>query len=124
MKLTTALSAAAFVLAPGAGFAMEPLAATNHYPYPDWPAVAKTAPVPQKAAEEERAPGSKGEHGLLEKAGQAVVSITGQSAGAPEGTAQQNKDEPGFLEKAKQAVESVPAAASALKRKPRRRLRA
>jgi hypothetical protein len=127
MKLTKALSAAALILAPGASLAMEPQNATNQYPYPDWPAVAKTAPLSSKAAEE-KAPGNKGEAGILEKAGQAVESITGGSAGmkqspSQEGAAQnvtrENKGEPGFLEKAKEAIESVTGGTAGIKEKAR-----
>jgi hypothetical protein len=49
MKLTIALFAAAFMLAPGSGFAMDQSAEASHYPYPDWPAIAKTAPSPATA---------------------------------------------------------------------------
>ncbi|MBO0733489.1 MAG: hypothetical protein J2P49_04070 [Methylocapsa sp.] len=115
MKFTTAISAAAFILAPGAGFAMEPLSATNQPPYPDWSAIAKTGPAPQKGTEEpksgQNAPESKGEPGLLEKAGQAVESITGGSAGIKEKAGQAIESvtggTTGIKEKAGQAIESI-----------------
>src|SRR5207249_8911808 len=103
----------------------QPPKAEAQYPYPDWPAVAKTAPLSSKAAEE-KAPGNKGEAGILEKAGQAVESVTGGSAGmkqspSQEGAAQnvtrENKGEPGFLEKAQEAIESVTGGTAGIKEK-------
>jgi len=88
MKLTTALCTAAFVLAPAIGFAADP--------YPDWPAIAKTAPQkstdqekaaeqnePQKSADQQKpaeqsgSSGNKAEPSLLEKAGLAFEAISG-----------------------------------------------
>jgi hypothetical protein len=84
MKLTTALSTAAFVLVPGAGFAMEPSSEAGRYPYPDWPAIAKPTPSPQKNADqqkpEQNAPANKSESNLLEKAAQAIEAVTGRSS--------------------------------------------
>lgn len=115
MKLTTALSAAAFILAPGAGFAMQPEAAAGQYPYPDWPAIAKTGPVPQQGAEEQKAgqstEGMKSEPGILEKAKEAIESVTGGSAGIKEKAGQAIESikggTEGIKEKAGQAVESI-----------------
>jgi hypothetical protein len=114
MKLITALSTAAFVLTPAVAFAgdapsnnsasqMKPMTMVQSgreqdrnkaYPYPDWPAIAKTAePSPQKgadqqkAAEESASNGTKGEPSLLEKAGRALETITGRSA-TKEGSSQ------------------------------------
>jgi hypothetical protein len=115
MKLITALSTAAFVLTPAVAFAgdassnnsasqMKPTTTDQSarqqdrnkaYPYPDWPAIAKTAePSPkkgadqQKAAEESASSGSKDEPSLLEKAGRALETITGRSA-TKEGSSQE-----------------------------------
>jgi hypothetical protein len=89
MKLTTALYTAAFVLAPAVGFAADQsarqqdstTASDRSYPYPDWPAIAKTAPQKstdqQKAAEQSGSSGNKAEPSLLEKAGRALEAVTG-----------------------------------------------
>ena len=81
MKLTTALCTAAFVLAPAIGFAADP--------YPDWPAIAKTAPQksidqqkpaeqsePQKSTDQQK-PAEQDEPSLLEKARLALEAISG-----------------------------------------------
>src|ERR1019366_9455223 len=60
MKLTTVLYTAAFVLAPAVGFAADQSArqqdsttgSDRSYPYPDWPAIAKTAP--QKSTDQQK----------------------------------------------------------------------
>jgi hypothetical protein len=143
MKLITGLSTAAFVLTPAVAFArdassnngtssevnksaasqMKPTAMdqsarqqdrSKAYPYPDWPAIAKTAePSPQKgadqqkAAEESASSGSKGEPSLLEKAGRALETITGSSA-TKEGSSQGGPEgEPSLLEKAGRVLETV-----------------
>jgi hypothetical protein len=104
MELTTALYTAAFVLAPAVGFAADQsarqqdstTASERSYPYPDWPAIAKTAPQKstdqqkpaeqsepqkstdqQKAAEQSGSSGNKAEPSLLEKAGRALEAVTG-----------------------------------------------
>src|SRR3977135_896171 len=89
MKLTTALYTAAFVLAPAVGFAADQsarqqdstTASERSYPYPDWPAIAKSAPQQntdqQKAAEQSVSSGNKAEPSLLEKAGRALEAVTG-----------------------------------------------
>ena len=96
MKLTTALYTAAFVLAPAVGFAADQSATSasdRSYPYPDWPAIAKTAPQkntdqrkpaeqtePQKNTDQHPAEqsGSSGyEPSLLEKAARALEAVTG-----------------------------------------------
>jgi len=104
MKLTTALYTAAFVLAPAVGFAADQsarqqestTASDRSYPYPDWPAVAKTAPQKstdqqkpaeqsepqknteqQKPAEQSGSSGNEAEPSLLEKAARALVAVTG-----------------------------------------------
>ena len=70
MKLTTALYMAAFVLTPAVGFAADQsarqqdstTASDRSYPYPDWPAIAKTAPqerVNRKKAPISRKPSSR-----------------------------------------------------------------
>jgi hypothetical protein len=70
------------------------IAADKSYPYPDWPAIAKTT-SPQKGSEQQKAAeqspsnGSKGEPGLLEKAGRALETITGRSATMKEGSSQE-----------------------------------
>src|SRR5262245_16513417 len=99
MKLITALlSIAAFVFVPGAVFAMDPSSSgsteVRRYPYPDWPAIAKTGTPPPKSEDqqktEQNVSGNKGEPGLLEKAGQAIESITGRVLGTPPGTSQED----------------------------------
>ena len=94
MKLTTALYTAAFVLAPAVGFAADQSATSasdRSYPYPDWPAIAKTAPQksteqqkpaeqtePQKNTDQHPAEqsGSSGyEPSLLEKAARALEAL-------------------------------------------------
>ena len=96
MKLITALYTAAFVLAPAVGFAADQSATSasdRSYPYPDWPAIAKTAPQkntdqrkpaeqtePQKNTDQHPAEqsGSSGyEPSLLEKAARALEAVTG-----------------------------------------------
>ena len=95
MKLTTALYMAAFVLTPAVGFAADQsarqqdstTASDRSYPYPDWPAIAKTAPQeqsePQKSTDQQKAveqsgsSGNKAEPSLLEKAGRALEAISG-----------------------------------------------
>jgi hypothetical protein len=69
-------------------------AGDKSYPYPDWPAIAKTEPQKgadqQKAAEQIPSNGSKGEPGLLEKAGRALETITGRSATMKEDSSQES----------------------------------
>ena len=97
MKLATALCTAAFVLATAVGFAADQSArqqdstteSDRSYPYPDWPAIAKTAPQkstdqqkaaeqsePQKSADEQKAAEQSG-LSLLEKARRALEAVTG-----------------------------------------------
>lgn len=76
MKLLTALSTAAILLAPAVALSDAKMGGAK--PYPDWDSIAKTAqPSPQKEAEQPAAKPS--EPGLLEKAGQALEAITGRS---------------------------------------------
>jgi hypothetical protein len=96
MKLTTALCTAAFVLAPAVGFAADQstrqqdstTASDRSYPYPDWPAIAKSAPQrstdqqqkstdQQKAAEQSGSSGNEAEPSLLEKAKRALEAFSG-----------------------------------------------
>jgi hypothetical protein len=99
MKLTTALYTAAFVLAPAVGFAADQSArqqdstTASERSYPDWPAIAKTAPQkntdqqkpaeqtePQKNTDQhpvEQIGSSGNEPSLLEKAGRALEAVTG-----------------------------------------------
>jgi hypothetical protein len=103
MKLTTAMYTAAFILVPAVGFAVDQsarhqdmkVAGDKSYPYPDWPAIAKTAePSPQnggdqqKATEQSASSGNKGEPSLLEKAGRALEAVTGSSPTTKEGSSQ------------------------------------
>ena len=82
MKLTTVLYTAAFVLAPVVGFAADQsarqqdstTASDKSYPYPDWPAIAKTAP--QKNTDQQK-PAEQDEPSLLEKARLALEAISG-----------------------------------------------
>jgi len=82
MKLTTVLYTAAFVLAPAVGFAADQsarqqdstTASDRSYPYPDWPAIAKTAP--QKSTDQQK-PAEQSEPSLLEKARLALEAISG-----------------------------------------------
>ena len=97
MKLTTVLYTAAFVLAPAVGFAADQsarqqdstTASDRSYPYPDWPAIAKTAPQkstdqqkpaeqsePQKSTDQQK-PAEQSEPSLLEKARLALEAISG-----------------------------------------------
>jgi hypothetical protein len=81
MKLTTALYTAAFVLAPAVGFAADQSATSasdRSYPYPDWPAIAKTAPQKNTDQHPAEQSGSSGnEPSLLEKAARALEAVTG-----------------------------------------------
>ena len=97
MKLTTVLYTATFVLAPAVGFAADQsarqqdstTASDRSYPYPDWPAIAKTAPQkstdqqkpaeqsePQKSTDQQK-PAEQSEPSLLEKARLALEAISG-----------------------------------------------
>ena len=83
MKLTialyTALYTVGFVLAPAVGFAADQsahqqnktTASERSYPYPDWPAIAKTAPQKstdqEKGAEQSGSSDNKFEPSILEK---------------------------------------------------------
>lgn len=87
-------------------------AAAESYPYPDWPAIAKTgAPPAQKPGDS----AEKGQPSLLEKAGQALGGSTGTpSQQGPsdlktqqEQKAATEKTGPSLLEKAGQAIESL-----------------
>jgi len=104
MKLITAMYTVAFVLAPAVGFAADQsarqqdtkTASDKAYPYPDWPAIAKTAePSPQngadqqKPAEQNASSGNKGEPGLLERAERALEAVTGRSPTKKEGSSQE-----------------------------------
>jgi Protein of unknown function (DUF3365) len=67
----------------------------SSYPYPDWPAIKKTAkPSPQKGAEESPSEATKAGPTVLEKAGRALETITGGSTSMKEpsqgGTAPQS----------------------------------
>src|SRR5262249_41630964 len=86
-----------FVFVPGAAFATKPSSsastAVGRYPYPDWPAIAKTgAPSPTSEDQqktEQNVSGNKGEPSLLEKAGEAIEGIKGRVLGTPQGTSQE-----------------------------------
>jgi hypothetical protein len=79
MKLVTALSKAVIALMPADGLAKDLSSDTSasSYPYPDWPAIAKTAePSPQKGAEESLSGATNAGQTLKEKAGRALETIT------------------------------------------------
>ena len=118
MKLTTVLYTAAFVLAPAVGFAADQsarqqdstTASDRSYPYPDRPAIAKTAP--QKSTDHQK---------LAEQS--EPQKSTDQQKPAEQSEPQKSTDqqkpaeqsEPSLLEKARLALEAISGACGQLR---------
>jgi hypothetical protein len=133
MKLVTALSTAMIALMPADALAKDFSSDTSasSYPYPDWPAIAKTAkPSPQKGAEGSPSDVTKAGSNLLEKTGRALETVTGGSASmkkepSQESTSSQSateeqpsaatKSEPSLLEKTGRALETVTGGSASMK---------
>ena len=118
MKLITALYTAAFVLAPAVGFAADQSATSvsdRSYPYPDWPAIAKTAPQKsteqQKPAEQTEPQKNTDQH----PAEQTEPQKNTDQHPAEQSGSSGNGAEPSLLEKAARALEAVTGACGQLR---------
>jgi hypothetical protein len=117
MKLTTALYTAAFVLAPAVGFAADQsarqqqdstTASDRSYPYPDWPAIAKTAP--QKSTDQQQKNTDQ-----QQKSTDLQQKSTDQQKAAEQSGSSGNESEPSLLEKARRALEALSGACGQLR---------
>ena len=118
MKLTTVLYTAAFVLAPAVGFAADQsarqqdstTASDRSYPYPDWPAIAKTAP--QKSTDQQK-PAEQSEPQKSTDQQKPAEQSEPQKSTDQQKPAEQS--EPSLLEKARLALEAISGACGQLR---------